>query len=225
MTGGRATPLPSDTELLERLRSGDESAYALLLDAWSGKLMRVARYFVTTNDSARELVQETWLAVLRGITGFEGRSSLKTWVFRILVNAAKRRSAQESRTIPWSSVVQAEDAGPTIDPSRFRGPGDPYPGDWWAYPAAWPTPEQEAMAAEIRNQVASALTELPERQQIVLTLRDVEGHTSEEVCAILEISAANQRVLLHRARAAVRKRLEDYFAAASPAEDPDAVAP
>ncbi|WP_410667795.1 RNA polymerase sigma factor [Amycolatopsis sp. cmx-4-68] len=224
LTGG-APPLPSDTELIARLKSGDESAYALLLDAWSGKLLRLARCFVSTNDSAHELVQDTWLAVLRGIGNFEGRSSLKTWVFRILVNAAKRRSTQERRTVPWSSVARAEDAGPTVDPSRFRGPTDPYPGDWWAYPATWPTPEQEAMATEIRNEVASALTELPERQQIVLTLRDVEGHTSEEVCAMLEISASNQRVLLHRARAAVRKRLEDYFSPAPAADDPDTVAP
>ena len=225
ITEGRAQPLPSDTELLARLREGDESAYALLLDAWTGKLLRVARYFVTTNDSAHELVQETWLSVLRGIDAFEGRSSLKTWVFRILVNAAKRRSAQEKRTVPWSSVADGEDTGPTVDPSRFRGPNDPYPGDWWSYPAAWPTPEQEAMVAEIRNQVASALGQLPDRQQIVITLRDVEGHTSEEVCSILEISAANQRVLLHRARAAVRKQLEEYFATSPAGDEPDAVPP
>lgn len=223
-TGG-AQPLPADAELIARLRGGDESAYALLLDAWSGKLLRVARSFVSTTESAHELVQDTWLAVLRGIGDFEGRSSLKTWVFRILVNAAKRRSSQERRTIPWSSAVRAEDFGPTVDPSCFRGPTDPYPGDWWAYPAAWPTPEQEAMATEIRNEVASALTELPERQQVVLTLRDVEGCTSDEVCELLEISAANQRVLLHRARAAVRRRLEDYLTPAPAADDPDAIAP
>jgi RNA polymerase sigma-70 factor (ECF subfamily) len=214
---GGAQQFPSDTELVARLRGGDESAYATLLDAWSGKLQRVARCFVTTHDSASEVVQETWLAVLKGIGGFEGRSSLKTWIFRILVNAAKRRSVQEGRVIPWSSLLTADDAGPTVDPARFRGPNDPYPGDWWAYPSPWPepTPEQATLAAEIRNHVAAAVNELPDRQRVVITLRDVEGHTSEEVCAILDISTANQRVLLHRARAWVRGRLEEYFSASA----------
>jgi RNA polymerase sigma-70 factor (ECF subfamily) len=214
---GGAGQLPSDAELLARIRDGDESVYALLLDAWSGKLLRVARCFVTTRDSASEVVQDTWLSVLQAIDRFEGRSSLKTWVFRILANTAKRRSAQERRTIPWSSLVKGDDEGPTVDPARFRGPGDPYPGDWWVYPAPWPepTPEQAALTGEIREQVIAALSELPDMQRVVLTLRDVEGQSSEDVCVILDISPANQRVLLHRARARVRERLEEYFAAAA----------
>lgn len=208
-------PLPSDEELVARLRDRDESAFVLLVDAWSAGILRLARSFVSTNESAAEVVQDTWLAVIQGIGAFEGRSSLKTWIYRIGVNAAKRRGVREGRTIPWSSLMPA-DGGATVDPSRFRGPKDPYPGDWWDYPAPWPqpSPEQQALAGEINAEVAAAMAELPDRQRIVIALRDLEGHSSEEVCAILEISAANQRVLLHRARAFVRGRLDEYFASA-----------
>jgi RNA polymerase sigma-70 factor, ECF subfamily len=210
---GPAQPLPPDAVLVARLRDRDETAFALMVDAWSGGLLRLARSFVSTNDSAAEVVQETWLAVIQGIARFEGRSSLKTWVYRILVNTAKRRGARESRTVPWSSLPVAEDAGPTVDPSRFRGPGEPYEGHWREFPAPWPSPEPAALAGEIRSLVSDALARLPERQRIVIMLRDVEGYSSDEVCSILEITAANQRVLLHRARAFVRCELEAYFAA------------
>jgi RNA polymerase sigma-70 factor, ECF subfamily len=183
----------------------------MIVDAWSDAMVRLARDFVSTGDSAVEVVQETWLAVIQGIERFEGRSSLKTWVYRILVNTAKRRGQRESRSVPWSSLLTAEDEGPTVDPARFRGPGEPYEGHWWEFPAAWPSPEQQALAGEVRVQVAAALAQLPSRQRIVITLRDVEGYSSEEVSSILEISAANQRVLLHRARAFVRGELEKYF--------------
>jgi RNA polymerase sigma-70 factor (ECF subfamily) len=209
-SGKPAPPFPSDAELVARLRDGDEAAFALILDAWSDGLVRLARDFVSTDDSAVEVVQETWLAVIQGIARFEGRSSLKTWMYRILVNTAKRRGQRESRSVPWSSLLTAEDNGPTVDPARFRGPGDPYEGHWREYPSRWPSPEQEALAGEIRTHVAAALARLPSRQRIVITLRDVEGYSAEEVCSILEISAANQRVLLHRARAFVRGELETY---------------
>lgn len=183
-----------------------------MLDAWSNAMLRVARSFVSTNESAAEVVQDTWLAVIQGVGRFEGRSTLKTWVFRILMNTAKRRGTRESRTVPWSSLFPPDhDDGPTVDPARFGGPNDPYPGHWRESPAPWPSPEQEALAVEIRAQVSAALEVLPLRQQLVITLHDIEGYNSEEVCSILEISAANQRVLLHRARAFVRGRLEEYF--------------
>jgi RNA polymerase sigma-70 factor (ECF subfamily) len=135
-------------------------------------------------------------------------------VYRILVNTAKRRGGRESRTVPWSSLLPTDDdAGPTVDPTRFGGPGDPYPGHWRSFPAPWPSPEQQALAGEVREQVADALAELPERQRVVITLRDVEGYSSDDVSAILEITAANQRVLLHRARAFVRYKLEEYYSA------------
>jgi RNA polymerase sigma-70 factor (ECF subfamily) len=215
--GTAAQRLPPDEVLVARLRDGDEDAFALLLDAWSTGMVRLARSFVSTEDSAAEVVQETWLAVVTGIGAFERRSSLRTWVYRILVNTAKRRGLREGRTIPWSSLPTGEDEGPTVDPTRFGGPGDPYPGHWLKFPAPWPSPEQEALAGEIRAQVADALARLPDRQRVVITLRDVEGYDADEVCSILEISAANQRVLLHRARAFVRGRLEEYFAAAGAA--------
>jgi RNA polymerase sigma-70 factor (ECF subfamily) len=207
-----AQPLPSDEVLVARLRERDEAAFTLMVDAWSGGLLRLARSFVSTTDSAAEVVQETWLGVIQGIARFEGRSSLKAWVYRILVNTAKRRGVRESRTVPWSSLPAAEDAGPTVDPSRFQGPGEPYEGHWREFPAPWPSPEPAALAGEIRSRVSAALAKLPERQRVVITLRDVEGYSSDEVCAILEITAANQRVLLHRARAFVRCELEAYFA-------------
>jgi RNA polymerase sigma-70 factor (ECF subfamily) len=205
-----ADALPADAELAARLRDGDEAAFVLVLDAWSGGMLRLARAFVSTHDSAAEVVQDTWLAVLQGIGRFEGRSSLKTWVYRILVNTAKRRRLREERSVPLSSLCD-DDEGPTVDPSRFQGPGEPYPGHWREFPAPWPAPEQAAVAAEMRAQVAAALAGLPERQRVVVTLRDVEGCTAEEVCVILGVSAANQRVLLHRGRAAVRSRLEEYL--------------
>jgi RNA polymerase sigma-70 factor (ECF subfamily) len=203
--------LPPDEVLLVRLRDRDEATFAALVDAWSPGMQRVARAFVSTPDSAAEVVQDTWVAVIRGLDGFAGRASLKTWVYRILVNQAKRRGAREGRTIPWSSLP-GEDTGPTVDPARFGGPGDEYPGHWVQPPAPWPSPEQEALSGEIRTQLVAALAALPDRQRVVITLRDIEGYTSEEVSAILDISPGNQRVLLHRARAFLRQRLEDYFA-------------
>lgn len=209
------TALPPDTVLVDRLRAGDDAAFAALLDAWSSGMHRVARGFVATADSAAEVVQDTWLAVIQGLPGFEGRSSLKTWVYRILVNTARRRGGRESRTVPWSSLT-ADDEGPTVDPSRFRGPGQPYEGHWIDWPPPWPGPEDATLAAEVRARAAAAVAALPDRQRVVITLRDVEGYEPAEVCEILEISAANQRVLLHRARAYVRGRLEAYFAEVSP---------
>jgi RNA polymerase sigma-70 factor, ECF subfamily len=209
------TALPPDALLVDRLRAGDDAAFAALLDAWSSGMHRVARGFVATADSAAEVVQDTWLAVIQGLPGFEGRSSLKTWVYRILVNTARRRGGRESRTVPWSSLT-ADDEGPTVDPSRFRGPGQPYEGHWIDWPPPWPGPEDATLAAEVRARAAAAVAALPDRQRVVITLRDVEGYEPAEVCEILEISAANQRVLLHRARAYVRGRLEAYFAEVSP---------
>jgi len=211
---GAGQSLPPDEELIARLRDKDEIAFMLVLDAWAGGMLRLARSFVSTNDSAAEVLQETWLAVINGIDGFEGRASLKTWVYRILVNAAKRRGIGEGRTIPWSSLPTEDFTNPTVDPSRFRGPDDSYPGDWRAYPTRWPSPEQETLAGVVRAEVAAALGQLPDRQRIVVTMRDIEGYSTDEVCSILEISPVNQRVLLHRARAFIRGKLAEYFAAA-----------
>ncbi|GAA2888559.1 sigma-70 family RNA polymerase sigma factor [Nonomuraea rubra] len=194
--------LPPDDVVVTALRAGDEAMFAALLDTWSRGMLRVARSYVSTDHSAEEVVQDTWLAVVDGIDGFEGRASIKTWVFRILVNTAKKRGVRESRTLPWSAFEQ--DGGPFRDFGAARG-------GQADLAAAWPTPEGEALAAEVRALIAEALGRLPPRQRVVITLRDVEGCTSDEVCEILEISAANQRVLLHRARTAVRGWLADYY--------------
>ena len=202
-----AEPMADDV-LLERLRTGDEDAFATLLDGWSGGMLRLARSFVSTEESAAEVVQETWLAVIEGIDRFEGRSSLKTWVYRILTNTAKRRGVREYKVVPMSSV---DDSGPTVDPSRFRPAGDPFPGHWWEFPPAWPSPEQGLLSGEVRAYLTEALAELPERQRVVVVLRDIEGCPYDEVCELLGITPANQRVLLHRARAFLRGKLEDYY--------------
>jgi RNA polymerase sigma-70 factor (ECF subfamily) len=208
----------SQTELLERLRTGESAAFAELVDSWSPALFRVAQLYVSTRASAEEIVQETWLAVITQLDRFEGRSSVKTWVFRILENLARTRGRREARSLPWSTAFpeprDPEDGRPTVDPGRFRGPEDRWPGGWTmnGRPAPWqPPPEDAAVAAELRRHLGDALAELPLRQRTVVELRDVHGLTSEEVCDRLQLSAANQRVLLHRGRAQLRARLEDVY--------------
>ena len=206
------------TELLDRLRAGDSAAFAELVDSWSPALLRVALLYVSTRASAEEIVQETWLAVIAQLDRFEGRSSLRTWVFRILENLARTRGEREARSLPWSSAFPEPrdpvDGWPTVDPARFRGPDDRWPGGWTVAgrPTAWqPPPEDAAVAAELRRQLGEALAELPDRQRTVVQLRDVHGLSSEEVCDRLGISPANQRILLHRGRARLRTRLEDVY--------------
>ena len=213
----RRVPVPmSDDVLVAGLRARDEGVFARLLTEWSRSMLRLARSYVSTDASAEEVVQDTWIAVMQGIDRFEGRSSLRTWVYRILVNIARKRGVKEHRTLPWSSLSPTDDdRGPTVDPTAFRGPEEQYPGGWKAFPAEWASTESAVLAAEVRTTVKAALDLLPERQRIVITLRDVLGHSSDEVCQMLDISTANQRVLLHRARAAVRKHLAAYMAEAS----------
>jgi len=206
-----AVALPPDAELVLGLRGGVQSTFTLLLDAWSPGMLRTARAYVASTEAAEDVVQETWLAVIRGIDGFAGRSSLRTWVYRILVNIAKTHGVKDSRTLAWSALTGDDDAGSTVDPSRFQGPDEPYPGHWRRFPDAWPSPESEVMWREARGMIDAVLADLPHRQRVVITLRDVEGYTSDEVCSILDITAGNQRILLHRARAVVRRRLEEYF--------------
>jgi RNA polymerase sigma-70 factor (ECF subfamily) len=182
--------------------------FARLLDAWSSGLLRAARAYVATHESAEDVVQETWLAVLRGVDRFEARSSLRTWVYRIMINIAKTRGIRDRRTVPLADLADT----PTVDPARFQGPDEPYPGHWRTFPQAWPTDvEAQVETGELVARINAAIGDLPHRQRIVITMRDVDGYDADDVCAALEISAANQRVLLHRARAAVRGRLEEYF--------------
>ncbi len=210
----RASGELSEADLLSGLRCGEEAAFAHIVSTWSPMLLRVARTYVSTDASAQEIVQETWLAVVRGLDRFEGRSSLKTWVFRILTNLGKTRGARETRTVPWSSLSPVDSPVSTVDPGRFRGSEDEWPHHWTPVgtPQPWqPSPEEATVASETRRQVARALVDLPERQRTVVALRDVHGMSSDEVCLALTISAVNQRVLLHRGRARLRESLEDYY--------------
>jgi RNA polymerase sigma-70 factor, ECF subfamily len=203
-----------DARLLVRLRAGDELAFRDLVARHDRPMRRVARTFVSSDAVADEVVQETWLAIIKGLDRFEGRSSLKSWMFRILVNRARTRGAREHRTTPFSALeaVEGQD-GPTVDPDRFLGPDHPAAGYWRLTPTRFfELPEDRLLAEETAQLVAGAIGRLPGRQQDVIRLRDVEGWESEEVCLSLGISAANQRVLLHRARAAVRAELEEYLA-------------
>jgi RNA polymerase sigma-70 factor, ECF subfamily len=210
------TTTPADDQsLVERARDGDEDAFAQLVRRYTPMLMRLARMYVPTDALAEDVVQETWVAVLRGLDRFEGRSAFKTWLFRILVNRAKTRGVREHRSIPFASVGggegvegESEGDGPTVDPSRFTSEGA-----WTSAPADWRNdPEAALESDEALRIVREAIAELPERQRIVITLRDLEGLSSDEVRNVLDVTETNQRVLLHRARAKVRKALEDWIA-------------
>jgi RNA polymerase sigma-70 factor (ECF subfamily) len=196
-----------DADLVARLCAGEEAAFAGLVDAWSRGMVRLARSIVSTEASAAEVVQETWLAVVASVSGFEGRSSLRTWVYRILVNTAKRRAIQEQRAVPWASLSLADE--PTVDPDAFQGADEPYPGHWRSFPEPWP--EQATLSKEVLEVIRAAVDRLPAQQRAVITLRDIEGCSAAETCELLDLSEGNQRVLLHRARAGVRREVADYL--------------
>jgi RNA polymerase sigma-70 factor, ECF subfamily len=209
----------ADAALVERLRAGDANAFAEIVRAWSPMMLQAARAYVSTDASAQEVVQDTWLAMIRGLDKFEGRSSLRTWIVAILSNIGRSRGAREARTVPWSSLGPSDDAGPAVDPGRFRGSYDQWQGHWTPLgkPRPWPgSPEDEIMIAETRSQLENGLAELPERQRIVVALRDVHGLSSDEVCALLGLSTSNQRVLLHRGRSRLRGLLELYYTYGQP---------
>jgi RNA polymerase sigma-70 factor (ECF subfamily) len=204
----------ADEQLLESLRSGDEAAFTQLVDLHGSSLLRVARMYVPSRAVAEEVVQETWIGLLESLDRFEGRSSLKTWLFRILLNSAKKRAAKERRQIPFSAVWEAKEEAtePSVDPDRFLGPSSKWAGHWHQPPKPIDElPEERLLATEVRARLGEVINGLPPAQKEVITLRDVEGWTAGEVCNALDISETNQRVLLHRARAKVRHALEDYL--------------
>jgi RNA polymerase sigma-70 factor (ECF subfamily) len=204
--------LANELALLDGLRSGDEAVFAALVTRYSGAMLRVAQLYVRSRAIAEEVVQDAWIGVLNGSARFEGRSSLKTWIFRIVTNQAKTRALREGRSIPFSDLAPDE---PSVDPERFRGPEDRYPGHWVTHPSSWAAvPEERLLASETLALVEGTIAALPPAQAIVITMRDVEGFDAGEVCAALEISESNQRVLLHRARSKVRRALEEYLDAA-----------
>jgi RNA polymerase sigma-70 factor (ECF subfamily) len=200
-----------EAELLTRLRAGDERSFESLVDRYHGTMLAVARNYVKSRAVAEEVVQEAWLGVLNGLDRFEGRSSLKTWILRIVVNTAMTRGGREARSVPFSALV-GEDEDPAVAVERFRGPDDGFPGHWNGYPRDWRSlPEQALTGRETLDVVRQAIAVLPPAQRQVITLRDVEGWPADEVCTALELSDGNQRVLLHRARSHVRAALERHL--------------
>jgi RNA polymerase sigma-70 factor, ECF subfamily len=203
-----AGPSAEEAALLVRLRAGDERAFETLVERYHGTMIAVARTYVKTRAVAEEVVQDAWVGVLKGLDRFEGRSSLKTWVLRILVNTAMTRGVREARSVPFSSLApEGEEAA--VDPERFRAPGDAFPGHWAGYPTDWSTLPEEALAGrETMATIRYAIEQLPLAQRQVITLRDIQGWSTDEVCDALQVSSGNQRVLLHRARSRVRAALE-----------------
>jgi RNA polymerase sigma-70 factor (ECF subfamily) len=205
------TETVDETALIAALRDGDEVAFAGLVDQHTPSMLRVARGYVPSREIAEDVVQETWIALLKGIDNFEGRSSLRTWLFAVMINIAKARGVRERRD---ADAAIAAYSGGTVDPARFRTGEDPWPGHWreGQEPSPFPdTPEGSVLGDELIDVARRELDKLPERQRIVVTLRDMLGFDSSEVCELLDITVANQRVLLHRGRAAVRAVLEDYL--------------
>jgi RNA polymerase sigma-70 factor (ECF subfamily) len=202
LTAGRfAYAVESDEVQLERLRAGDEAAFKALVDRHDGALRRAARAFVHTAAAADDVTQETWLAVVAGLDRFEGRSSLRTWIFGILVNQARTRGARDARSLPFSALET--DEGPAVEPAAFGADGR------WASapPRLDAEPETSLLSAEVREHLLEAVGELPPTQKAVITLRDLVGLSAEDVCALLDVTDGNQRVLLHRARSSVRQAL------------------
>ncbi len=197
-----------DSELVRRVRAGDRSAFAGLVRRHGGALLRFARVFVREPSAAEEVVQDTWMAVLEGLDGFEGRASFKTWLYRILANRARTRAVREGRSVPFSALAETEGDEHAVDPERFDAGGM-----WRDPPVGWTdeTPERLALEAEIRQVMEAAVQALPPAQRAVLVLRDEDGLETEEICNLLDLTVTNQRVLLHRARTRVRQALETHM--------------
>ena len=206
-----ASSRAADEQIVSGLRAGDEHAFRDLYERQYPAMKRVARGYVESEAVAEEIVQETWIAILTGIGRFQGRSALSTWIFSILINQAKSHNARERRALPFSSIASSGDAEPALDMDRFQKDDEAWPGHWATPPRPWQKPERRLLSLEARAQLKEALTQLPDRQRVIVGLRDIEGLSAQEVCEMLEISQENQRVLLHRGRSRLRGVLEDYF--------------
>ncbi|HEX6117389.1 MAG TPA: sigma-70 family RNA polymerase sigma factor [Solirubrobacterales bacterium] len=202
-----------DAEVVEALRAGDAGAFEALVGELNPGLLRLAMAHVSSRSVAEEVVGDTWIAVIEGIDGFEGRSALRTWIFQILINKARTRGKRDARSLPFSSLRRRGGNGeePAVDADRFQGPAGEYPGHWARPPVAWSSPDERLASDEARDVMLRAIAELPPRQQEVLVMRDIQGLTSEEARNALDVEETNQRVLLHRARSKVRAALEEHF--------------
>jgi RNA polymerase sigma-70 factor (ECF subfamily) len=206
----------SEADLVAAICSGDEDAWIQLVRRYGPTMHRIALLYVPDTAVAEEVVQETWLAVLTGIRRFEGRSSFKTWLFRILTNRAQRRAAVEGRSLPFSALSKEEVAAAesSVDSDRFRGIGELWTDFWTSSPHHWTDrPEASLLTRETLEIVERVVALLPPAQRTVVTLRDILGWDADEVCDLLSVTASYQRVLLHRARTKVRRALEEHFAA------------
>ena len=201
----------SDEQTVAALRAGDERVFRELFARMYPMMKRVARGYVASDAVAEEIVQDTWLAIVTGIDRFEGRSALGTWIFSILTNQAKTHSRRERRALPLSCVGPRDAEEPVVDPDRFQKDDEAWPGHWAAPPRPWQNPERRLLSLETREHLKDALAELPERQRLIVGLRDIDGHSAEEVCDLLGLSQENQRVLLHRGRSRLRAVLEEYL--------------
>jgi RNA polymerase sigma-70 factor (ECF subfamily) len=206
--------------VLARLRAGDEAAFLALVDRYGAAMQRVARAYVRDDATAEDVVQEAWLGVLRGLAAFEGRTALRGWIFTIVVNRAKTRGVREARSVPFSALArdETERDDPSVAPDRFAGPDAEWPRHWIDGPAPWgDRPEERLVSGELRARIDAAIDALPPVQRTVVLLRDVAGHATPDVCNALGLTETNVRVLLHRARAKLRRALEAYFAGAAAA--------
>jgi RNA polymerase sigma-70 factor (ECF subfamily) len=207
-----------ESELIAALRRGDETAFRELVAEMTPALTRLALAHVPSRAVADEVVQDTWLGVVKGIDRFQGRSALRTWIFQILLNNARSRGKREKRTLPFASLRRRAEEGrdePAVDADRFQGANGEFPGGWARPPVEWSSPELRLEADATREVLLKAIAGLPPRQRDVITLRDIQGYGSQDVRNALEISETNQRVLLHRARSKVRQALEDFMDAES----------
>ncbi len=204
--GVRSPSTDDESRLVAALREGDEQAFARLVDQYHASMVRVARAYVATKEAAEDVVQDAWLGVIKGLDRFEGRSSLKTWMFRIVINKAMTRGGRDARSVPFSSLGPDE---PAVDPDRFFESGR-WCGWWLSDDAVTSLPDRIVLGKESRAMIDAVIATLPASQRLVITLRDVQGFSAEEACELLGVSEANQRVLLHRARTRVRAALEGY---------------
>ena len=208
---GRGVASSHDLEMIQSLLDGDEMTFMSLVDQHQSTMLRIAQMYVSSRAVAEEVVQEAWIGILKGLSTFEGRASLRTWMYRIVTNLAKTRGVREGRTLPFSALSGDSDDDP-VDPAWFQGSADRFPGGWRSFPDDWRgIPEDRLIGSETLDHITLAMESMPPMQAEVVRLRDVLGWSSEEVCNALELTETNQRVLLHRGRSRIRRDLDGYL--------------